>query len=110
MRAISGWPLGAPAMFLYTLVKLSPASWLTCKLPSSVPTQMTPGLEGDSRTCVESELAEYPSCFSAMGLSPATPMMGSSGSQRLTFCVRSVGFMVQVSPRLLLLKKYCDAM
>src|ERR1700722_9757885 len=97
-------------MFAITLVNVSPPSWLTCRLPSSVPIQITPGRDGDSRTCVASELAAYPSCFDAIGLSPATPMMGISGDQRFTFLVKSVPFMVHVSPRLVDLKKYCAAM
>src|SRR5665213_1466521 len=37
-------------------------------------------------------------------------MMGISGDQRLTFLVKSLVFMRHVSPRLVDLKKYCDAM
>src|SRR5437899_1127607 len=58
MREISAYGLGAPGMLAYTLVKVSPLFWLTCRLPSSVPIQITPGRDGDSRTCVVSELAE----------------------------------------------------
>src|ERR1035438_10460078 len=97
-------------MLPMTLVNVSPSSLLTWRLPSSVPIQITPGREGDSRICVARELAAYPSCFSAMGFSPETPMMDCSGAQRGTFLLRSLGFMVHVSPRLVDLKKYCAAM
>src|ERR1017187_370535 len=97
-------------MLPITLVKVSPSSLLNCRLPSSVPIQMTPGRDGDSRICVASELAAQPSCLDAMGFSPETPIMACSGAQRLTLLLRSVGFIHQVSPRLLDLKKYCAAM
>src|SRR5690348_15244714 len=103
------YPFGAPAMLPYTFVNVSPPSWLSCRLPSSVPIQITPGFEGDSRICVASELDEYPSCFATIGLSPARFMIGISAPQRFTCFVRSVVFIVQVSPRLFDLKKYCAA-
>src|SRR5258706_12787134 len=113
MREICTQPCGAVGAGLrlpITLVNVSPSSKLSCRLPSSVPIQITPGREGDSRICVASEFAAYPSCLDAMGLSPETPMMACSGAQRLTFLLRSVGFIHHVSPRLLDLKKYCAAM
>ncbi|MBZ5582979.1 MAG: hypothetical protein LAQ30_12410 [Acidobacteriia bacterium] len=58
MREMWVYPLGAPGRLAYTLTKVSPPSWLTWRFPSSVPTQTTPGREGDSRTCVAVELAE----------------------------------------------------
>src|SRR5690242_10922997 len=102
MREICTHPFGAAGaglMLPTTLVNVSPSSMLSCRLPSSVPIQITPGREGDSRTCVDSELEAYPSCLEAMGLSPGTPMMACSGAQRPTFLVRSVGFIHHVSPR-----------
>src|SRR5438445_566536 len=110
MRATCVNPFGAEAMLPMTFVNVVPASWLTCRLPSSVPIQMTPGRDGDSRTCVAAELAAYPSCFEAIGLSPGTPMIAMSGAQRLMCFVRSVGFIHHVSPRSFDLKKYCAAM
>lgn len=97
-------------MFPITLVNVSPPSRLTCRFPSSVPIHSTPGRDGDSRTCVIRELAEYPSCFSAIGLSPATPIIGISADQRFTFFDKSVEFIHHVSPRLFDLKKNCAAM
>src|SRR5690348_171716 len=97
-------------MLPITFVKFSPPSSLTCRLPSSVPTQITPVRDGDSRTCVAVELVEYPSCLDAIGLSPATPMIGISGAQRLMFLVRSWVFITHVSPRFVDLKKYWPAM
>src|SRR5579871_3673030 len=113
MREICTHPCGAFGAGLrlpITLVNVSPSSMLSCRLPSSVPIQITPGREGDSRICVASELAAYPSCFDGIGLSPATPMIACSGAQRLTFFERSVGFIHHESPRSLDLKKYCAAM
>src|SRR6185312_7124318 len=104
------YPRGPFGMLPYTLVNVSPPSWLTCRLPSSVPTQITPGRDGDSRTCVAVELVEYPSCLDAIGLSPATPMIGSSGAQRLMFFVSSFLFITHVSPRFVDLKRYWPAM
>jgi len=43
-------------------------------------------------------------------LSPGIPIIDISGAHRFTFLVRSVGFIHHESPRLLDLKKYCDAM
>src|SRR5579875_1794740 len=97
-------------MLSYTLVNVSPPSWLTCKFPSSVPIQMMPGRDGDSRTWVASELDEYPSCLATMGLSPGFPMIAISGAQRFKCLLRSVGFIHHVSPRFVDLKKNCDAM
>src|SRR3954451_12656707 len=110
IREMWVYPLGAPPTFAMTFVKVSPLSWLTWRLPSSVPTQITPGRDGDSRTCVAVELVEYPSCFDGIGFLTPTPMIGMSGAQRLIFFVRSVLFIHHVSPRLFDLKKNCDAM
>ena len=56
IREICDSVFGAPVTLPYTLVNVTPPFWLTCKLPSSVPTQMTPGFDGDSRMIVMFEL------------------------------------------------------
>ena len=73
-------------------------------------TQTNIGRGATSVGSVAVELAAYPSCFSAIGLSPATFMIGISGDQRLTFFERSFEFIRHVSPRLVDLKKYWEAM
>src|SRR4051812_29814420 len=97
-------------MLPMTLVHDSPPSRDTCRLPSSVPIHSTPGRDGDSRTCVTKDIDEYPSFFSAIGLSPAMPMIDISGAKRFTFLLRSVGFIHHESPRFVDLKKYWAAM
>src|SRR6185437_3309541 len=93
--------------FAATLVKCSPPSMLSWRLPSSVPTQITPGRAGDSAIIVMSELVEMPSFFSSIGAVPGTPRMEKSGPKRFNCFVRSVGFTHQLSPRSVDLKKYC---
>src|SRR3569833_3183246 len=94
-------------MLAATLVKCSPPSMLSCRFPSSVPTQLTPGLAGDSAIIVMSELVEMPPFFSSIGALPGTPRIEKSGVKRFNCFVRSLGFTHQLSPRSFDLKKYC---
>ena len=67
-------PCGSPARFLPTSVNVRPPSRLTCTLPSSVPAQTTPGMNGDSETAMIVLYCEMPSFFENCALSPPTPI------------------------------------
>src|SRR5689334_408614 len=67
-------PWGRPVRFLPTSVNVRPPSRLTCRLPSSVPAQTTPGITGDSLTAMMVLYAESPSFLESCDLSPATPI------------------------------------
>src|SRR5690348_15199705 len=67
-------PCGKPVRFLPTSVKVRPPSRLTCRLPSSVPAQTTPGMTGDSDTAMIVPYCDRPSFLESWVLSPPTPI------------------------------------
>src|SRR6185437_435223 len=65
---------GRPRMFLPTSVKVAPPSRLNWRLPSSVPTQTTPVVTGDSEMDTIVPYEDTPSFFESCCVVPAAPI------------------------------------
>src|SRR5581483_10188520 len=78
------WFGGSPGRFLPTSTNVDPPSRLSCRFPSSVPAQTTPGRTGDSMIVM---YETTPSFFESCVTLPGTP--SSETVLRLTFFVRS---------------------
>src|SRR3954452_14521630 len=87
---------GRPGRFLPTSVKVMPPSRLTCRLPSSVPAQTTPGITGDSEIEMIVLYDTTPSFFESWVTVPGTPIIATV--LRSTFFVRASVLATQVSP------------
>src|SRR5207248_9017156 len=96
-------PLGTPGTLDATFFQVFPPSRVTCRLPSSVPTHSTLAVRGDSLSVVMVGYSCTPSCRDNVFLSGTLPRMGSL--LRSTPVVRSPPRRVQVSPRLVDLKR-----
>ena len=84
---------GRPGTVPATFVQVFPPSRVTCTLPSSVPTQMTSWLFGDS------EIAKIVQWFSAVELSMVSPPESICFCFAGSFVVRSGEIRSQLSPR-----------
>src|SRR5664279_2729983 len=92
---------GSPGTFFITLVQIFPPSFVTCRFPSSVPAQINFLFRGDS------QIEKIVQWFSAAELSIDKPPDSSCFSLSGSFVVRSLEILTQVSPRLVVLYKYC---
>src|SRR5690348_6586868 len=97
-------PFGRPRMLATTLVHCLPPSRVTCRLPSSVPTQIRPARFGDSL------IEKIVSCISAYELSTVTPPDSSCFCCSGLLVVRSGEMRCQVLPWSLDLNRNCAPM